>query len=219
MEIDLNQTYTPQVVVVAQGVLKRDHETLRLLREAPHVIVCDGALRRYLELTDRRPDVVIGDGDSVCDDDLRRAGVALTKVSDQETNDLTKGVTYALQQEWREMVIVGATGKREDHTVGNLFLLPEYFSMGASVRLHSPYGTMLPFRGELKVATEAGRGLSLFATGPKPMSAKGVAYPFELRTFTALWQATLNQVTEPMVELYSEGIALLYISHEGRDGK
>lgn len=217
MQIDLNQTSTPQVVVVAQGVLKRDSETLRLLGEAPHIIVCDGALARYLKLTDRHPDVVIGDGDSVSKADLKRAGVPLTKVDDQETNDLTKGVTYALKQGWREIVIIGAAGRREDHTVGNIFLLPEYFKMGAVVRLHSPYGSMLPFQGHLKVQTEVGRGLSLFATEPKPMSASGVAYPFERRTFTALWQATLNLVTSPEVELFSEGIALLFISHEKRD--
>ena len=48
------------------------------------------------------------------------------------------------------------------------------------------------------------------------MSASGVAYPFEQRVFTALWQATLNQVTSPIVKLYSEGISIVFISQEKR---
>ncbi|MDO5017549.1 MAG: thiamine diphosphokinase [Porphyromonas sp.] len=216
MAINLNIPYMPDAIVVAHGDLHEDAETLRLIAVSRHIVVCDGALTRYLQLTDRRPDVVIGDGDSVKEEELERVGVPFTKIEEQETNDLTKGVTYALQAGWKRIAIIGATGRREDHSIGNIFLLPEYLEMGAEVRAYSPYGWLFPFKGSLTLETEPGRELSLFAIEPKPMSAKGVAYPFEMRRFTALWQATLNQVTEPTVTLYSEGIAVVFISTEKR---
>ena len=46
--------------------------------------------------------------------------------SDQETNDLTKAVTWCSERGYRDLVILGATGKREDHTMGNISLLAEY---------------------------------------------------------------------------------------------
>lgn len=216
MTIDLCTHFIPTVLIVANGHLYDDQESLRLIGVAQHVVVCDGALSRYLEYSQRTPDIVIGDGDSVNANDLKQCRAPFRKVADQETNDLTKAVTYALDQGWTEIAIIGATGKREDHTIGNIFLLPDYYGRGAHVRVHSPYGVMMPFRGALTIHTEVGRELSLFAVEAKPMSARGVAYPFEQRTFTALWQATLNQVNQPTVELWSEGIALLYISTERR---
>ena len=216
MQIDLNSKYLPDVLVVANGELPGDRETLRLLQEAPHIVVCDGALRRYLELTTRKPDAVVGDGDSVNEEELKRAGVPFTKIADQETNDLTKGVAFAFDKGWKRIAIIGATGRREDHSVGNIFLLPEYYKMGAEVLAITPHGWLFPFQGDCILETEVGRELSIFATKELPMSASGVAYPFEQRVFTALWQATLNQVTSPTVQLYSEGIAIVYISQEKR---
>lgn len=215
--INLCLPYIPTALVVAHGDLYEDAETLRLIEVAQHIVVCDGALERYLELSDRCPDMVIGDGDSVNPADLERIGAPFTKVEEQETNDLTKAVTYALAQGWHEIAIVGATGRREDHTLGNIFLLPDYYKSGAEVRLYSPFGIMMPFCGTVVLETEMGRELSFFAVEPKPMSARGVAYPFEHRVFTALWQATLNQVTQSRVELWSEGVALFFVSTEKRN--
>lgn len=216
MTIDLYSPYTPTALVVAHGEILDDPLTLRLIREAEHVVVCDGALTEYLKIAHRRPDMVIGDGDSVDLRDIERIGAPFIRVEEQETNDLTKGVTYALKQGWKDIAIIGATGKREDHTIGNIFLLADYYRAGAIVRLHSPYGVMVPFKGSVSILTEVGRELSLFSTEPKPMSASGVAYPFERRVFTALWQATLNQVTEHRVELWSQEVAIVYISNEKR---
>lgn len=216
MRINLTDEYIPQVLIVANGKVHRDRSTHTLMRVAEHIIVCDGALERYLDLTTRKPDVVIGDRDSVSEEELVRHGLEYIYVADQETNDLTKAVDYALSRGWSSIAIIGAAGKREDHTIGNLFLLPEYLQKGATVRSYSKHGVMLPFQGELTLELQQGHGISLFALEQKPASLKGVMYPFENRVFTALWQATLNRVTEPLVEAYSEGPALIYVSIERR---
>lgn len=46
------------------------------------------------------------------------------------------------------------------------------------------------------------------------MSARGVKYPFEERTFTELWQATLNEALGDKVWAKSSGPALIYIANE-----
>ncbi len=59
--------------------------------------------------------------------DLREkyAGKIIT-IKDQEINDLTKAVYFAQNVGQEEIVILGATGLREDHTLGNISLLADY---------------------------------------------------------------------------------------------
>lgn len=213
-EVKVLQASAPfeaDAVVVAKGELRQVAEIDRLIQGAKLVLLCDGALHSYKPLYSRRPDVVIGDGDSVEAEELKELGMHFVQIPEQETNDLTKAVTYALQQGAQKIAIIAAEGGRLDHTIGNTFLLAEYYQMGAEVRMISEEGVMLPFRGKLRIEMEAGQPLSFFALTSEPMSASGVAYPFTQRSFTALWQATLNRSVAEVVEVESGGMALLYL--------
>lgn len=216
MLVNLSEKYNPEVVIVANGSLSDDEMTRELIEEAPHLIICDGALSGYLSLSERTPDAVIGDGDSVKQRDLEEIGVEFIKVADQETNDLTKAVKYALSKGWKEMGILGASGKREDHTLGNIALLAKYHQMGAMPRMISQYGVMMPFKGLLQLKVKVLQQLSLFALSSAPMSARGVAYPFEDRFFGALWEATLNYAQQEIIEVESADVALIYVAWEVR---
>lgn len=101
MKISIGNEYRPEVLVVAHGALEQDATMTRLVREAKHVVVCDGALQEYVRLFTRRPDVVIGDGDSVDRALLEDLGVQMIRIEEQETNDLTKAVNYAIKCGWR----------------------------------------------------------------------------------------------------------------------
>ena len=59
---------------------------------------------------------------------------------DQETNDQTKAVNYLMEKGFRRIAIVGATGRREDHTLGNISLLMEYMRMGQKYVMYTDYG-------------------------------------------------------------------------------
>lgn len=216
MKLDEAQEDRPDVVVVANGRLTGTPEILKILDEASHIIVCDGALSEYITLTDRVPDAVVGDGDSVRKRDLEALGLSLIKIDDQDSNDLTKAVRYALRNDWRCISILGASGKREDHTLGNMALLAEYYRMGAEVRMISEYGIMFPIEGKVQMWVQLGQQLSFFALSTAPMSVRGVAYPFENRSFAALWEATLNYATDELVEVESEGMVLVYLANEIR---
>lgn len=202
------------VLVVARGDLLSPDEMRDLSGRAAHTIVCDGALGQYYSLTLCAPEVIVGDGDSVQPELMERLGVSIVKVPEQETNDLTKSVRYALAQGWTRMVIVGISGRREDHTIANISLLPSYYGMGVEVTAVTPYGVFVPFAGDREFHLPIRTQISFFTFDHQPLSAAGVAYPFESRVFTELWQASLNEVTSPTVSLRAEGIALAYIAFE-----
>lgn len=118
-----------RVAVVAGGAFPRGAYPRYLLQSADRVICCDSALRTYIKYMGRRPDMAIGDFDSLCGRFLRAYDGPVLRVSEQETNDLSKAVSYVMTH-WADgleaITIVGGGGKREDHTIGNVALLMEY---------------------------------------------------------------------------------------------
>ena len=130
------QLSTIDAVVLANGEYPAGPLPLKILAEAPYVVCCDGGANEYIR-RGHTPDVIIGDGDSLSDENRRKFGHILHRISDQETNDQTKAVNFLLAQGKRRIAIIGATGKREDHTLGNISLLIDYLRAGADVRTYT----------------------------------------------------------------------------------
>jgi thiamine pyrophosphokinase len=74
-----------------------------------------------------RPDVVLGDFDSLPEDLASQlpTGTRL-KMPDQNTSDGEKAIRYCLENDCAHIVILGATGKRVDHCLYNIGLLKRY---------------------------------------------------------------------------------------------
>ena len=109
-------------VVLANGEYPAAAPPLQILADAPYVICCDGGADEYIR-NGHIPNLIIGDGDSISEENRKKYGYLLHRISEQDTNDQTKAVNYLLSQGKRRIAIVGATGKREDHTLGNISLL------------------------------------------------------------------------------------------------
>ena len=129
------------IIIIANGSFPTEEAVLAQLREADHLVCCDGALGKFLNwyrALSHRPLLrvsVVGDGDSLTStvlEEARHEGLQLCHqlISEQESNDLSKAVRYALTDVREEtsvhLSIVGATGLREDHTLGNISLLAYY---------------------------------------------------------------------------------------------
>ena len=112
-------------VVVANGSFPQTALPLRLLHEASVVIACDGAIEA-LDKAGITPAAIVGDLDSIPSCFRERYADRIHIVEDQEINDLTKSVRFAHRSGEQEVLILGATGLREDHTLGNISLLMDY---------------------------------------------------------------------------------------------
>ena len=91
------QLLTIDAVVLANGEYPASPLPLKILAEAPYVVCCDGGADEYIR-RGHTPDVIIGDGDSLSDENRRKFGHILHRISDQETNDQTKAVNFLLAQ-------------------------------------------------------------------------------------------------------------------------
>lgn len=202
---------TIDAVVLANGEYPASPLPLKILTEAPYVVCCDGGANEYIRWG-RVPDAIVGDGDSLSPENRKLYGHILHASSDQETNDQTKAVNFLLEQGKRRIAILGATGKREDHTLGNISLLIDYMRLGAEVRTYTDYGVFVPCRGTCTFPCLPGQQVSIINFTARGMQGRGLVYP--LRDFTNWWQGTLNECTGTEFTIEAEGEYLLFLNEE-----
>ena len=148
-------------VILANGDYPSASLPLQILKEAPYVACCDGGANEYIA-KGLLPDIIIGDGDSLSEENRMKHASLIHHNPDQETNDQTKAVQYLLSQGKKRIAIVGATGKREDHTIGNISLLMEYMRMGINARMYTDYGVFIPCRNTSTLECRVGQQMSIF---------------------------------------------------------
>lgn len=202
--------YPFEAVIVAGGEYPTAPQPLEVLHNAPYVVCCDGAADRYIA-TGRVPDAIVGDGDSISANNRTKYATRLHIVAEQETNDQTKAVRFLLEQGKRRIAIVGATGRREDHTIGNISLLIEYARAGAQVRSFTDHGVFIPCNGDTTLKCRKGQQVSIFSITARELSAEGLLYP--IYDFTNWWQGTLNECTGEQFTIHAKGDFLLFVNY------
>lgn len=204
-------------VILAAGEYPRHPLALSALRSARNLVCCDGAASAVARRSSLRPTAIIGDFDSLPPSLHRRFPDAIFHhVPDQETNDLTKAFRYCLARGWRAPIILGASGKREDHFLGNVALLAEYSADAPGIRMLTDHGLFFVVRGEARFRCDKDRPVSLFSFDPaQRLTATGLQYPLDNLPLTSLWRATLNAATAPIVTLRPAlpSPILVYLTH------
>lgn len=191
-------------VIVANGTFPSHPMPLAILKKAPHVVACDGAVRYVPDA-----EVVVGDGDSVPAEYHDR----LIQIHEQEDNDLTKATRYCMAQGWHRIAYLAATGKREDHTLGNISLLMRYFrDFGLQPLMLTDDGYFSPAKGDHTFKAFAGQQVSIFNFGCTSIQSEGLrwnAYAYE-----QWWQGTLNEALTDRFCLHADGCYMVYQTWE-----
>ena len=198
-------------VILANGSFPRRKCLLEMLRAAARIVCCDGAASALLR-AGLEPDLVVGDLDSLDPALKKRFGKRLVHVSEQETNDLSKAFRACMARGWRNIVILGAGGRREDHLLGNASLLPMFATAGADVRMETDYGTFLPVLKSASFRRPVGTKVSIFSFHPEmPITASGLKYPLDKLRLPFWWCGTLNETNAPEFSLAFDGDAPLLL--------
>lgn len=206
-------------VIVGNGQFPKKEYPLYLLESADYVVCCDGALDTYLRhfrnRTLRRPDVVIGDMDSLSKKAAAKFSDIAVGIEEQETNDQSKAFHYILEHfpDVDTIHILGATGKREDHTIGNLSLLMEYARElggqgGAAggrevfVDIVSDWSSAFAITDTSDLNIGEGRSISIICPDNSlKIKSKGLVWPTDNVVFDNLWKATLNRAETDCIRL------------------
>lgn len=144
-----------KALIIANGLAPTQAIARRLASLADLVICADGGANHAARLG-IRPDVILGDLDSISAATARTfRSVPTLLVRDQNSTDLEKAIRYALLHRYAEIDVLGATGRRVDHTAGNLGCFKKYGSR-CTLRFIDDEGELSLVRN--KAAVEAGKG-------------------------------------------------------------
>ena len=120
-------------VILANGSFPKHNLAIKILNEAETIICCDGSINN-LDRLNIVPTQIIGDMDSISNELKVKYRSKLIEILDQDQNDLRKSINWLEQNNYKSAIILGATGSREDHSLGNIFTLletlPPYWELG-----------------------------------------------------------------------------------------
>ena len=119
-----DQSLDSSSVLIANGKKPKNKKIIEILKNAKNVICVDNGYELASELN-ITPSVVIGDLDSV---DINKISkdILIIKDEDQNTNDLEKALNYCLSKNIRDIILVGATGERDDQNLATILVSLEY---------------------------------------------------------------------------------------------
>lgn len=202
--------FHPDGVVVDAGDFPKNPLALSMIDSVEKVVCCDGATDDFVA-SGRIPWRIVGDGDSISQALLAEFKDIFRPSPDQETNDQTKAVNYLRNHGCKRIAIVGATGKREDHMLGNVSLLVEYLKAGLEARIYTDHGVFIPCNGNCEVECLPKTQVSVFNFGARSMTSLGLKWP--LRDFSNWWQGTLNEAPSGLFSVKAEGDYILFVTY------
>lgn len=165
------------LLIVANGEQPTSPQHWNRIKRADPLVCTDGAANWLIE-NSVTPDVVVGDLDSISDE--IRAGLAhdvIHHIGSQENTDLEKALEYVIDQGYEVATIIGATGKREDQTLANLYLVAKYADK-IHIQLLTNYSTIEAITGDFIARVEKGQSISLMPVGKvEGVTTSGLEFP------------------------------------------
>lgn len=197
----------------SKGPARKLLEKAQKAKKSHTVISCDGAILSLLK-NGMDADYIVGDMDTLPKKWQAKFKDKIYKESEQDFNDQTKAFRFALSliekqiaekkassyAEYR-IIILGATGKREDHTLGNISYLPDYAQtlrqkfpkLKTNISTVTDYGVFIPILDTTRLKGEPGDRISIFAFDHTlRIKSEGLEYKTDDVVFDMWWKATLN---------------------------
>ncbi len=202
------------VVIICDGQFPKTEYPRYLIQTADFVICCDGSLKKFIRNSvsifgeERLPDLVIGDMDTLPTSWQKKYADIIVKEDEQDHNDQTKAVRWALNnlKGINNIYILGSTGGRAEHTIGNLSLLMEYtrmFDLGdMTIEAVTDEGTIFAVNDTVEFDCGTGRSVSIFSPDSTlNIKSEGLEYQTDEVIFDNWWKATLNKASQDNVRL------------------
>ena len=168
--------------VIIGGAEIKDPARIRAeLSNNDFFIYCDSGTG-HISVLGFAPDLIIGDFDSSPDPKLDVETITLP--CEKDDTDTAFAAKEALRRGFRDFLLIGVTGGRLDHTMGNLALLTLLSSRGASAKIIDDYSEISLVTSKARVNDSFAFFSLLPAGGPAfGVTITGAKYPVSEKDF------------------------------------
>ncbi len=166
-------------IILANGKAPKKNQITFLLKNGFEKLICaDGGANSALKLG-LVPDYIIGDLDSVSSIALNRykSKSRIIKIKRQNDTDVEKCLKFAIKSGYSEVVLMGATGNRLDHTFCNLGIIIKFFH-NIKIILTAEDSILIPYTGKVELKTVPGETISVYGIDSNTkITSSGLKYP------------------------------------------
>lgn len=209
-------------LIISGGNIEVDLALKVLKEHYDHIIGVDGGLKFCYE-QQILPTRIVGDFDTLSPEILEWYR-SHTKIEIREYNpvkdatDTQIAVELAVELGSGRITILGGTGTRLDHVLGNMHTLYLPFSRGIDCQILDAHNRIRLIQGEFHIRKEEQYGtyfsLIPFTTEVKEVTLRGAKYPLERYPFTVLGTGSLgvsNEIQDEQVDILVEGGIMLLV--------
>ena len=210
-----------KIIIVANGALIPTQKAICEIKDADMIIAADGGAV-HLHQMGVLPQAIIGDLDSIPKDTLiffkQKKIPVITHPSRKNQTDTELCIDYAVEQGATEIVFLGGTGHRLDHTLANIFLLRKLADRDIKSWILDAHNEIHIAMSYLKLTGKPGDLLSIIPVSDKVtgLTLEGLEYPLTDKTLymgTALGVSNVFIGEEAIIRLES-GIIIVTKSNE-----
>jgi thiamine pyrophosphokinase len=171
-----------RAVILANGEIENLPALKRVLQPKDFLVAVDGGLR-HLKRLGLKPDLLIGDLDSVIPEDVRqleREGVEIMRFPvEKDQTDLELALKTVIDRGFWTVRIAAALGGRLDQALANIFLLLYPSVKEKDIRLDDGHTEVFIIKKQMKIQGKSGDTISLIPIlGPVTgIITGGLKYP------------------------------------------
>ena len=202
------------ILVLANGAYPTNKIPLSLIHKAGSIVCIDGAVNSLIH-NNLTPDLIIGDLDSIKTNLKNTYQHIIIEKKNQNDNDFRKCLSWLYKNNYRKFDIVGAIGKREDHSIANIFSILE-INLNLESRIITDYGIFQIITNQKEISSFKGQQVSLFTLSSNTkITTKNLKYELNSKSFQKLYAGTLNESISNVFYIKSDdGKTLLYTTHK-----
>ena len=209
--IQKRYSFNDPVTVLANGSFPSHPIAKKYLNKSGTIICTDGAADKLIG-SGRNPDIIIGDFDSTSIKDKDRKGKWI-EAPDQNKTDLEKTFEWCIMNNIKKIVLLGSSGKREDHTIGNLFTIAKYHDE-IKCEIITNHAKIICVYGENYISADTNQTISIIATEPiESITLDGLQYNIKNESLLPSACAISNKAIGDKFYLESTGKVLVFLNH------
>ena len=173
-----------RAIVVCGGDIKDYGYFSGYFEKSDHVICVDSGARHLIKMN-VRPDCIIGDLDSIFEDDFKKFaddGIPVIKYPQQkDETDSELAVKLAIDEGFDEIILIGALGLRFDHSFANVFLLKSILESGIKGWIVDEKNRVTVIDRQIDIKKEQDIKVSLLPLSDKVtgITTEGLFYPLQ----------------------------------------
>lgn len=154
-----------RAVIFSNGIIKNINFHRTLIKKNDFIICADGGLK-FAKKLGLKPDVLIGDFDSLGRKEIynvEKSGTRIFKFPpEKDKTDTQLALEYALSNGAKEIIMLGSLGGRIDHLLANLHFLRLGIKKGVGIKIIDENNEIAVIDKSISFKAKKGETISLF---------------------------------------------------------